>query len=89
MRSAEQQIETLEDPCLQIQADLSAMLDGELDAASVRRVMVHSDVCPSCTAFVEGIRVQARTHQDLHKCLVSDPEDVIEVAVPGRGTQHI
>ena len=24
------------------------MLDGELDAPSVRRVMVHSDVCPSC-----------------------------------------
>ncbi|MHC4898391.1 MAG: hypothetical protein ACYTGW_14915 [Planctomycetota bacterium] len=36
------------DPCLPIQADLSAMLDGELDAASVRRVLVHSDVCQSC-----------------------------------------
>ncbi len=54
------------DPCTQIQIDLSAMLDGELDAASVRRVMVHSDACPSCRGFLEGIRMQARSHRDLH-----------------------
>ena len=41
------------------------MLDGELDAPSVRRVMVHSDVCPSCRDFLEGIRSQARLHQSL------------------------
>src|SRR5690606_2224748 len=40
------------DPCGQIQADLSAMLDGELDAPSVRRVMIHSDACPNCRAFL-------------------------------------
>jgi len=51
------------DPCLQIQVDLSAMLDGELDPASVRRVMVHSDVCSSCQAFLAGIRQQARLHR--------------------------
>lgn len=50
------------DPCLPIQVDLSAMLDGELDPASVRRVMVHSDVCPSCRAFLDGIRQQVRWH---------------------------
>ena len=55
--------EPAHDPCLQIQIDLSAMLDGELDPASVRRVMVHSDVCPSCNAFLEGIRNQVRLHQ--------------------------
>ncbi len=54
------------DPCLQIQADLSAMLDGELQPASVRRVMVHSDVCASCKGFLTGIRVQARALRDLH-----------------------
>lgn len=54
-------------PCLQIQADLSAMLDGELQPASVRRVMVHSDVCSSCRGFLDGIRVQARALQDLHE----------------------
>lgn len=55
-----------EHPCVQIQADLSAMLDGELDAALVRRVMVHSDACPSCHAFLNGIRLQARAHHDLY-----------------------
>jgi tetratricopeptide (TPR) repeat protein len=53
------------DPCLQIQVDLSAMLDGELDMPSVRRVMVHSDVCPSCRTFLEGIRSQVRLHRKL------------------------
>ena len=51
------------DPCLPIQADLSAMLDGELDAASVRRVMVHSDLCPACRTFLRGIRQQAQLHR--------------------------
>jgi hypothetical protein len=51
------------DPCLPIQADLSAMLDGELDPASVRRVMVHSDVCPSCSEFLASIRAQVRMHR--------------------------
>jgi tetratricopeptide (TPR) repeat protein len=53
------------DPCLQIQVDLSAMLDGELDPASVRRVMVHSDVCGSCRTFLDGIRHQVRLHREL------------------------
>jgi len=53
------------DPCLPIQADLSAMLDGELDAASVRRVLVHSDVCASCQAFLGSIRNQVKAHQEL------------------------
>ncbi len=53
------------DPCLQIQVDLSAMLDGELEAAGVRRVMVHSDVCDSCRQFLEGIRAQVRLHRKL------------------------
>lgn len=55
----------LGDPCLQIQVDLSAMLDGELDPAGVRRVMVHSDCCPSCRTFLEGIREQFRLHREL------------------------
>lgn len=54
------------DPCMQIQVDLSAMLDGELDAASVRRVMVHSDLCTACRAFLDGIRTQARLHREVH-----------------------
>lgn len=54
-----------QDPCLQIQVDLSAMLDGELDPAGVRRVTVHSDVCPSCRSFFDGIREQVGLHRRL------------------------
>ena len=41
------------------------MVDGELDPASVRRVLVHSEVCPSCRGFLDGIRTQMRAHRDL------------------------
>lgn len=51
--------------CHQIEVDLSAMIDGELDPASVRRVMVHSDVCDSCGSFLQGIRAQARAHREV------------------------
>ncbi|MCR9245312.1 MAG: tetratricopeptide repeat protein [bacterium] len=64
---------------MQIQVDLSAMLDGELDAASVRRVMVHSDACSSCRSFLAGIRNQVRMHRELAAA------EVFEVAdAPGR-----
>ncbi|MFM1873657.1 MAG: MalT-like region [Planctomycetota bacterium] len=53
------------DPCLQIQVDLSAMIDGELDPASVRRVLVHSDCCAGCRSFLRGIRDQVRLHREL------------------------
>lgn len=57
------------------------MLDGELDAPSVRRVMVHSDVCPSCRGFLEGIRSQVRLHRDLAaNGLVGDEESVVPSA---------
>lgn len=62
-----------QDPCLQIQVDLSAMLDGELDPASVRRVTVHSDVCPSCRAFFDGIRHQVGLHKRLQQ--MAQPAD--------------
>jgi len=60
------------DPCLPIQADLSAMLDGELDAASVRRVLVHSDVCASCQAFLGSVRNQVKAHQELARTGLMD-----------------
>ncbi len=63
------------DPCLQIQVDLSAMLDGELAPASVRRVMVHSEVCPSCSGFLESIRSQARAHRELRELEAAGRKD--------------
>ncbi|MEO6596357.1 MAG: tetratricopeptide repeat protein [Planctomycetota bacterium] len=69
------------DPCLQIQVDLSAMLDGELDPPHVRRVMVHSDVCRSCREFLDGIRSQVQLHRhvaDTSVLAASDGDAVVE-----------
>jgi tetratricopeptide (TPR) repeat protein len=70
------------DPCLQIQVDLSAMLDGELDPAGVRRVMVHSDFCPSCREFLDGIRSQVRMHRKLAAVLAPAGVGAAADAVP-------
>ena len=67
-----------DEPCLPIQIDLSAMLDGELDPASVRRVMVHSDVCPSCKSFLRGIRAQLRAHRDLTEVFDAESGNVFD-----------
>ncbi|MEZ5989776.1 MAG: tetratricopeptide repeat protein [Planctomycetota bacterium] len=48
------------DPCHQMQADLSAMLDGELDDAVVRRAIVHLEICGHCRGFLAGLRGRAR-----------------------------
>lgn len=79
--------ETSADPCLQIQIDLSAMLDGELDQPSVRRVLVHADVCPSCSMFLQGIRLQARANIDLNGIFEGRPlaEVDLEAAEPLQG----
>jgi len=53
------------DRCLEIQADLSALIDGELDPAGVRRATVHSDDCRDRRAFLDGVRQQAALHQQL------------------------
>jgi len=71
-----------QDLCLQIQVDLSAMLDGELDPAGVRRVTVHSDVCPGCRAFFDGIRQQVGVHNRLAAAMAApvDGEEDTEAA---------
>jgi tetratricopeptide (TPR) repeat protein len=48
---------------LPIQVDLSAMVDGELDPAGVRRVLVHADQCAQCRQFLDGVRMQVRLHR--------------------------
>lgn len=52
-----------DEPCLPIQADLSAMVDGELDAAGVRRVLVHADRCAHCRGFLDSVRLQIKLHR--------------------------
>lgn len=77
--------EEVTDPCLQIQIDLSAMLDGELDAPSVRRVLVHADVCPSCSMFLAGIRQQARAHSDLSSIFAGESLATLDLESAVRG----
>lgn len=73
--------QTTADPCLQIQVDLSAMLDGELEKASVRRVLVHADLCPSCRMFLQAIRTHVQAHADLHA--IFEGEDLGTVDLGG------
>jgi tetratricopeptide (TPR) repeat protein len=63
-----------QDPCLPIQVDLSAMLDGELDPAGVRRVTMHSDACASCKSFFDGIRKQVGLHRRMAASMASPDE---------------
>ncbi|MFN9277936.1 MAG: hypothetical protein ACK6D1_05180 [Planctomycetota bacterium] len=65
-------------PCLQIQVDLSAMVDGELDAAGVRRVLVHADLCATCRAFLDGVRAQVRVHRAV---AAAPPRRLVEPSV--------
>ncbi|MFN9704184.1 MAG: zf-HC2 domain-containing protein, partial [Planctomycetota bacterium] len=65
-------------PCLQIQVDLSAMVDGELDAAGVRRVLVHADLCATCRAFPDGVRAQVRVHRAV---AAAPPRRLVEPSV--------
>lgn len=53
------------DPCLDLQADISALLDRELDDSRVRRVLVHVEICPRCNRFLRSLRTQIELHREL------------------------
>lgn len=76
-----------QDLCLPIQADLSAMLDGELDPAGVRRVTMHSDACPACRSFFDGIRKQVGLHRRFAAAMAAP--DVLAPASPGIGNPGV
>jgi Putative zinc-finger len=71
--------------CLLMQADISAMLDGELDDALVRRVVVHLEICGACREFLDTLRVRARLdlpapvlgEQDVHRIVEAFEQDDI------------
>lgn len=50
------------DPCAGIEADVSSLVDQELDQAGMRRVLVHLEVCPKCRGFLDSIRAQVSLH---------------------------
>ena len=60
---------TGEDPCYPIQVDLSCMIDGELDKAAIKRVLVHIEVCEKCRIFFEKLREHVRAHRDVFNIL--------------------
>lgn len=53
------------DPCEAIQLDLSCMVDGEADAAAVRRALIHVEICSECSGFLEHVRGHLELHRDL------------------------
>lgn len=59
----------LSDAELQLQSDLSCLVDDELDEVAAARVMVQMEESPECRAFFEDARTYARLHRDM-----ADPE---------------
>ena len=49
--------------CIDLEGDLSAYLDGELDVINVEKVTQHLDGCAECQGFVEQLRQMARLHR--------------------------
>ncbi|MDR1989924.1 MAG: zf-HC2 domain-containing protein [Acidobacteriaceae bacterium] len=43
-------------PCRDTLENISAYLDGELDARACEAIEQHSRTCPGCAAFVDGLR---------------------------------
>ena len=58
--------------CLTFQADLSALVDGELDRSHAVRAVAHLEVCSGCHDFLDDIREMARMHRD-----ITDPDALI------------
>lgn len=54
---------------LELQANLSCLVDGELDEAAAARVMLQMEESPECRAFFEDARRYVRLHRDM-----ADPE---------------
>ncbi len=49
----------------QLQADLSCLVDGELDDFAAARVLERLEGNPDCAEFFETVRAQVRAHRDL------------------------
>ena len=61
-----------------MQADISAMLDGELDDARVRRVVVHLEICGGCREFLDTLRVRARLDLPVPSPLEQNGHRIVE-----------
>ncbi|MBI3820189.1 MAG: hypothetical protein HY286_15955 [Planctomycetes bacterium] len=52
------------EPCAPFAADLSALVDREVDETVARRLVVHLEVCNRCREFFVSMRQMAATHRD-------------------------
>lgn len=53
------------DPCQPFAADLSALVDGEVDDTVARRLVIHLEICEPCHSFFRTIRAMASAHRDV------------------------
>jgi tetratricopeptide (TPR) repeat protein len=51
--------------CEALQADLSSLIDGELDDRAAVRAIAHLEACEGCREFFDHIRAHVNLHQDL------------------------
>ncbi|MBI1382139.1 MAG: tetratricopeptide repeat protein [Planctomycetaceae bacterium] len=51
--------------CESLQADLSSLVDGELDERAAPRAIAHLEVCAECRGFFDEMRAHVHLHQDL------------------------
>jgi tetratricopeptide (TPR) repeat protein len=63
------------------QADLSCLLDGELDEGRSARAMLHLEECHGCRDFFEDLRNQVRAHRDMN-----DPDRLLSRIAMLHGT---
>ena len=53
------------EPCPPFAADLSALVDGEVDETVARRLVVHLEICGKCKDFFTAMRTMASTHREI------------------------
>lgn len=49
--------------CVELEADLSAFVDGEHDSVDVDKLMKHLDECSHCRSFLDQLRQMAHLHR--------------------------
>jgi hypothetical protein len=55
------------DPCAPFAADLSALVDNEVDEIVARRLVVHLEICGRCREFFASMQAMANTHREIAK----------------------
>ena len=51
--------------CLDFQADLSALVDGELEDEAATRAIAHLEICAGCHDFLDDTRSMVAMHRDI------------------------